>query len=480
MNFILDLIYTDNLQKKVPEIIINGTKEVRQAFLNGLNDTNTIDYCDHLIHGMIFSLGIYTLYRSLEYDIYIDNHILKMDSYEMNIVSNCVNKNSNKIKKIQEWTIEEEYVYDLTTDNHHFHAGVGSLIVHNTDSIFIKFQLLDENGNKMFGVPALQKSIDTGLHAEHLIQRYLKPPHVLEYEKTFWPFILFTKKRYVGNLYETDVNEYKQKSMGIVLKRRDNAPIVKYVYGGIIDCILNKKSLELSIDFLKESLMDLINNKFDVQMLVISKTLRASYKDPESIAHKVLADRMGERDPGNKPQSNDRIPFVYIKVKTKSPKEKVLQGDKIEHVNYVREHNLKPDFLTYLENQIQKPVSQIYELAVSQLPGYNKSDDYFEKLEAKYRDKYSDKSNDFVMDKIQQAKYNEVEALLFMEALRKARNQKANLQEISSWLISNDNNQEDDNSKDDNKKDKVKVLKVKQTSNNVVKRTNKSILDWLV
>jgi DNA polymerase elongation subunit (family B) len=164
----------------------------------------------------------------------------------------------------------------------------------------------------MNGIPALQKSIDIGLQAEHLIQRYLKPPHVLEYEKTFWPFILFTKKRYVGNLYETDVNEYKQKSMGIVLKRRDNAPIVKYVYGGIIDCILNKKSLELSIDFLKESLMDLITNKFDVQMLVISKTLRASYKDPESIAHKVLADRMGERDPGNKPQSNDRIPYCFI------------------------------------------------------------------------------------------------------------------------------------------------------------------------
>ena len=28
------------------------------------------------------------------------------------------------------------YVYDLTTDNHHFAAGIGALIVHNTDSIF--------------------------------------------------------------------------------------------------------------------------------------------------------------------------------------------------------------------------------------------------------------------------------------------------------------------------------------------------------
>jgi hypothetical protein len=50
--------------------------------------------------------------------------------------SNKLRKDSNTIKKIEEWNFEEEYVYDLTTDNHHFQAGVGSMIVHNTDSIF--------------------------------------------------------------------------------------------------------------------------------------------------------------------------------------------------------------------------------------------------------------------------------------------------------------------------------------------------------
>ena len=53
-------------------------------------------------------------------------------------------------------------------------------------------------------------------------------------------------------------------------------------------------------------------------MLIISKSLRGFYKKPHMIAHKVLADRMGERDPGNKPMVNDRIPYVYIQTKTKS------------------------------------------------------------------------------------------------------------------------------------------------------------------
>jgi DNA polymerase elongation subunit (family B) len=425
-------------------------------------------------NGMLEAMKTYMLYKSMGYNVLIDTCSSNINSYCIMINNDEIIKDQNKIKKIEEWDrTGEDYVYDLTTDNHHFHAGVGNLIVHNTDSIFIKFKLFDDEGNKLTGVPALQKSIDTGLHAEHLIQRYLKPPHVLEYEKTFWPFILFTKKRYVGNLYETDVNEYAQKSMGIVLKRRDNAPIVKYVYGGVIDAILNKKSLELSISFLKQSLMDLINGKFDIQMLVISKTLRSTYKDPESIAHKVLADRMGERDPGNKPQSNDRIPYVYIKVKTNGPKEKVLQGDKIEHVNYVRDNNMKPDYVTYLENQIMKPVSQIYELVVHKLDGFNKNEDYFERLTERYYEKYQEKSDDFVHDKIQQKKQEEVEKLLFQDALRKAHNQKANLQEISSWLII-----------DENSKEPEKVHKKSPTAekNYAVKKTKtvKPITDWFV
>ena len=44
---------------------------------------------------------------------------------------------------------------------------------------------------------------------------------------------------------------------------------------------------------------------------IISKSLRGYYKNPDAIAHKVLADRMAERNPGNKPKPNDRIPYMY-------------------------------------------------------------------------------------------------------------------------------------------------------------------------
>ena len=74
---------------------------------------------------------------------------------------------------------------------------------------------------------------------EHKIGKIIKYPHTLEYEKTFFPFILFTKKRYVGNKYGFDHIKFKQDYMGIVLKRRDNANIVKLIFKGVIDRILN-------------------------------------------------------------------------------------------------------------------------------------------------------------------------------------------------------------------------------------------------
>ena len=66
-------------------------------------------------------------------------------------------------------------------------------------------------------------------------------------------------------------------------------------------------------------------------MLIITKSLRGYYKNPESIAHKVLADRTGVRDPGNI-DSNDRIPYAYIDTYGKKIK---LQGDRIEHPDFI-------------------------------------------------------------------------------------------------------------------------------------------------
>jgi DNA polymerase elongation subunit (family B) len=302
------------------------------------------------------------------------------------------------------------YVYDIETDEGVFHGGVGNLILKNTDSIFCKFPLKDSEGNTVQGKQALEYAIEIGKHVEKNIVPELPSPQKLNYEKSMYPFILFSKKRYVGNLYEMDVNKFKQKSMGIVLKRRDNAQIVKKIYGGIIDILLNKQDLKESIEFLKEELTALVEGKTPITELVISKSIRASYKDPSKIPHKVLADRIGERDPGNRPQVNDRIPFAYIKV----PDAK-LQGDRIEHPDYIIENNLTPDYLHYITNQIMNPVLQLYALCLDELPGYDKAPEYWQELEETLKDKPLYKDDAKRKNRIANLKLNMVKELLFDE-----------------------------------------------------------------
>jgi DNA polymerase elongation subunit (family B) len=292
-----------------------------------------------------------------------------------------------------------------------------NVIYGDTDSIFVDFKV-SETYN-LYDKEALQKSIDISIDASSQFKKTLKAPHDLEYEKTFWPFIILSKKKYVGNLYEFDVNKFKQKSMGIVLKRRDNANLVKIVYGGIIDILLKKHDIQIAIEFLNKSLIDLIDGKIDMSDLIITKTLRQKYADPTRIAHKVLADRMKHRDPGSAPQVNDRIPYIYIQHNSKI---KLLQGDKIEHPTYIIDNKLKIDYTFYITNQLLKPICQLLALSLFDIPKCKKSPYYYEK---KYKSLLKDNCNKKKsFDKIQDLKQVEVKELLFDGILNDLNNAK--------------------------------------------------------
>ncbi len=167
--------------------------------------------------------------------------------------------------------------------------------------------------------------------------------------------------------------------MGIVTKRRDNAPIVKYIFGNIIEKIIIEKNLEKTLTWLDKSLSEIINGNFSINYFIITKSLRGYYKNPQTIAHKVLADRISERDPGNRPKAGDRIPYVYKKLtydelydkdnlyksgpRKGTPRCKnILQGNRIESPEYIKFNNIDIDYAFYISNQIMKPVEQVLEL----------------------------------------------------------------------------------------------------------------------
>ena len=373
------------------------------------------------------SMGVYTKIIKLNNA----KHCYKVELINKYLIYENDMENNNIVNYLCEIDYDG-YVYDLTTENHHFAAGVGNMIVHNTDSVFFTFNLQTPQGQPIRGKEALEITIELAQEAGHLASSHLKGPHDLEYEKTFMPFCLLSKKRYVGMLYETDPNKCKRKEMGIVLKRRDNAPIVKDIYGGIIDILMKEQNINRAIEFLQDSLQNIVNEKYPMDKLIITKSLRSGYKNPQSIAHKVLADRITARDPGNKPSSGDRIPFVYINTTNK----KALQGDKIETPTFIKENGLKIDYSFYITNQIMKPVQQVFALVLEKIWDLQKKNLKYIKYKKEVeiiKKKYSD-DHDKCQDKIDDLRNKEIKVLLFDKYLRETNNEKQGVKSITSFF----------------------------------------------
>ena len=239
----------------------------------------------------------------------------------------------------------------------------------DTDSLFVNFNVKDpDTGEPLKGKDALEATMALTEEAGKFVSRSLKPPHDFEYDKVFSPFIIFSKKRYVGNKYEESPDSYYQTSMGIATKRRDYAGLVKVIYGGALRILLTERDIGAAIRFVKGKLWELVEGKMSLNLLTMSKSLRAEYASPTPPAHKVLAERIKARDPGNAPASGDRIAFIYVQPPPGQQAAK-LQGDRVETPAWIRAKGLKPDYKFYIQHQLMNPLTQLFALVAEQMPG---------------------------------------------------------------------------------------------------------------
>jgi DNA polymerase elongation subunit (family B) len=428
----------NNKAKVIPHEILFNTEEIRMAFWNGMYDADGDKDANGYIRidqkNQISAANICWLAQSLGWKTSLNTRTDKENIYRVTMTKLVQRKPTTEVKKIHEISYPDgEYVYDLTTENHHFAAGIGNMIVHNTDSVFFTFNLATPDGIPIRGKDALEITIEFAKEVGHLATKFLKQPHAWVYEKTLMPFCLLSKKRYIGMLYEDKPEKPKRKSMGIVLKRRDNAPIVKDIYGGVIDILMKEQNVESAIKFLKSSLQNLVDEKVPMDKLIITKSLRSGYKNPAQIAHKVLADRMGKRDPGNKPSVGDRIPFVYIQ----NPDKKALQGDRIEHPDYILANKIKPNYAFYITNQIMKPIQQVFALVLENIPSYKRQVPALKRNIDGWIDKLKDDSTcseEKLKKKISDIRNKEVKKILFDEYLMKIDNATQKNQSIMKFF----------------------------------------------
>ena len=163
----------------------------------------------------------------------------------------------------------------------------------DTDSIFIypNFQLR-ENMQELQYSTVIKHCMDLGKLLSTVIRKELSGTLNLQFEKVITRFFLFAKKRYIGYYHEKDEHEKELKYHGIILVRRDNPEIAKYLFRQIFkyiddrfDEVDMKKNL---VNMFIGIISDILDDKYPKEFFVMTKALKREYKN-ESIVHFALA-----------------------------------------------------------------------------------------------------------------------------------------------------------------------------------------------
>src|SRR6056300_1724596 len=319
------------------------------------------------IKGKEGSMGMYIIGRRLGYNVSVNTRSDKPDVFRQTWTTSSQRKNPIAIKKLELVGETNGYVYDLTTGSHHFHVGPGELVVHNTDSVMVEFDVGDRKGEE-----AIAYSWEVGERAAEECSALFKKPNNLELEKVYWPYFLYSKKRYAAKLWTKVKDDQMHMDYidikGLQVVRRDNTPHVREVCKELLDVVLDAPDTGPPKELAKERAIELLSGDVPNEKLILSQSLSDSYKvngEPVSVtgprigeinqAHVQVVHKMRDRKPGSEPQSGDRVPFLLTK--TDDPKAKAFE--KSEDPKYVEENNIPVDYHYYFVNKFLNPVCDL-------------------------------------------------------------------------------------------------------------------------
>lgn len=342
-----------------PSDVLGASEEVRKAFWYGMYDAcgdKDSNGCMRIdLKSQVSAACIFLLAESLGYKASVNTRVDKPDIYRVSASLGAQRKIPVAIKKMHpiEWD-DTQYVYDVTTSNHHFQAGVGRMVVHNTDSVMVKLHVADASDMTAY--------FETAERVAAQISKTFPTPVRLEFEKVLYPYVLMGKKRYAAIEYTSP-----EKANGIYMKglqtvRHDSSPIVKTTMEAVLNRILEARAASEAVgramDVARDAVLRILRKEVAVEEYATSKKLKAKeeYKNAAQ-PHVVVADRVHERT-GFAPPIGARVDFVYLYDRAQ-PK----LAFRAEDPAYAAEQNLPIDCMHYL-NLVMSAVVPILEVVV--------------------------------------------------------------------------------------------------------------------
>ena len=249
--------------------------------------------------------------------------------------------NPGTVTNIIRFNVDEDaWVYDLETANHHFSAGLGTLVVHNTDSVFVK--LPTKNEKEAF---TLSQAL-----AEELTTQLFESPILLEFEKIYFPFILFKKKNYVGMKTEYFGGPCEMEDKGLISVQRSTPVCVAQIYQQVIDALFQTQNPFVLYEMTKTYLEKLLNDEISFLDFVQSARLKDDYVNPLVIPHARVALAVNNRAGTQVYSNGDRVQYVrYCPPDLCTFEVDALNvAEKVEDPNYVLSRKYKIDYRSYI------------------------------------------------------------------------------------------------------------------------------------
>ena len=253
------LFYDRDGYKKVPYFILNANDSMKIEFMNGCSYDYKFD-----IKGKIGSQGIYTLLKSLGYNVIMN---VNKNTYTLHTFNTQKNYS---VKKIIDLPSESSYVYDIETEAGIFMGGVGEIILKNTDSCYINFP--------EFGDKTKSKELDAFCRQveEEVSSVFPKPMKFAYEEQIYWRYLILTKKRYMALKCDLDGNiDNKIAKRGVLLSRRDNSKFIRDTYSNLILKSFYKEDIDNVLYELYKDVKKICIHHINIKDLVVTKSIGA-------------------------------------------------------------------------------------------------------------------------------------------------------------------------------------------------------------
>ena len=273
-----------------------------------LNNTENISKIDK---GIIFTTIDKLKAAKIYHDAIIRGYVvhIEIDEHHLNNINIYIeNKNTSdtpqdqyNVTGVYDLPKYTGYVYDLQTKNHHFMAGVGQIVVHNTDSVMVELP----EGITVVEALKLGKEIEVYFNMKLVEMRdelypnligdpRLPPAMVQEFEKLYHILVLYEKKRYSG--YYTAGNgspndPWKVENKGSEALRRDATLFLKEIITRGSKIVLKRGDVDACKIFLNEQIEALCTGKVSLDKLIqTAQYSKSVYKN--SPPHVAVVDHL--------------------------------------------------------------------------------------------------------------------------------------------------------------------------------------------